>query len=101
MNQRDFRVIFLYEWKSGHNAAVAARNINAAFGNDTVNERAVRRWFEKFEAGDESLVIEARGRPGPSINDDQLQISIEANTRQTVRDLSQEFVIMLDLMFHK
>ncbi|KOC66867.1 Histone-lysine N-methyltransferase SETMAR, partial [Habropoda laboriosa] len=57
------------------------RNINAAFGNDAVNERTVRRWLEKFEAGDESLVIEARGRPEPSINDDQLQISIEANTR--------------------
>ncbi|KOC60779.1 Histone-lysine N-methyltransferase SETMAR, partial [Habropoda laboriosa] len=77
----------------GHNAAAAARNINAAFGNDTVDERTVRRWSQKFEAGDESLVIEARGRPEPSINDDQLQISIEANTRQTVRDLAQEFSV--------
>ena len=31
-------MLFLYEWKSKHNAAAAARNINAAFGNGSVNE---------------------------------------------------------------
>ena len=44
MNSKDFRVLFLYEWKSKHNATAAARNINAAFGNGSVNERTIRRW---------------------------------------------------------
>ena len=43
MNSRDFRVLFLYEWKNKHNAEAAARNVNASFGNGSVNERAIRR----------------------------------------------------------
>ena len=55
MNSRDFRVLFLYEWKSKHNTAATARNMNAVFGNGSVNERTFRRWYAKFETGDESL----------------------------------------------
>lgn len=91
MKQRDFRVLFLYEWKSGNNASTAARNINVAFGNDAVNERTVRRWYQKFEAGDENLENEPRGRPELSINDDHLKLAVEENPRTTVRELAQEF----------
>ncbi|XP_015440315.1 PREDICTED: LOW QUALITY PROTEIN: histone-lysine N-methyltransferase SETMAR-like [Dufourea novaeangliae] len=91
MNARDFRVLFLYEWKSGKNASTAARNINAAFGNDAVNERTVRRWYQKFEAGDESLESEPRGRPEMSINNDHLKLAVEENPRTTVRELAQKF----------
>ena len=38
MNFRDFRVLFLFEWKNKHNAAATVRSINAAFGNGLVNE---------------------------------------------------------------
>ena len=48
MNSRDFRVLFLYEWKNKHNAAAAARNINAAFGNGSVNECTILCWYEKL-----------------------------------------------------
>lgn len=48
MNSTDIRVIFLYEYKLGNNAAKAAHNINQAFGENTVNDRKVQRWFEKF-----------------------------------------------------
>ena len=61
MNYRDFRVLFLYEWKSKPNAVAAARDINAAFENGSVNERTVRRWYVKFKTG-ESLTNEDRGR---------------------------------------
>ena len=54
MNFRDFRVLFLYEWKRQH---------NAAFGNGSVNERTIRHWYAKFETGDESLTNEYWGRP--------------------------------------
>ncbi|CAK9813894.1 Histone-lysine N-methyltransferase SETMAR [Anthophora plagiata] len=85
MNQRDFRVLILYEWKSGKNASAAARNINAAFGNDAVNERTVRRWYQKFETGDESFGNEPRGRPELSINDDHLKLAVEEKPRTTGR----------------
>ena len=38
MNSKDFRMLFLFEWKSKHNAAAAARKINAAFGNGSENK---------------------------------------------------------------
>lgn len=43
MNLNDIRIIFLYEYKLGNNAAKAARNINQAFGKNTVNDRKVQR----------------------------------------------------------
>ncbi|XP_054005264.1 histone-lysine N-methyltransferase SETMAR-like [Hylaeus anthracinus] len=93
MNARDFRILFLYEWKSGKNASTAARNINAAFGNDAVNhhERTGRRWYQKFEARDESLENEPRGRSEMSINNDHLKLAVEENPRTTVRELTQKF----------
>ena len=56
-------MLFLYELKSKHNAAAAAQNINAVFGNSSVNELIIRRWYAKFETRDESLTNEDRGRP--------------------------------------
>ena len=49
MKSRDFRVLFLHEWESKNNAAATARNINAAFGNGSVNKGTIRRWYVKFE----------------------------------------------------
>ena len=63
INSRDFRVLFLYEWKSNHNAAAAAQNFNAAFISGYVNERTILNGYIKFETGDESLRNKDRGRP--------------------------------------
>ena len=53
----DFRAIFLYE-----------------FGNHSVNERTVRRWFAKFHSGDFSFEDEPRsGRP-TIIQDEDLRV---------------------------
>ena len=54
MNSRSFRMLFLLQWKSKHNAAAVARNIDAAFGNSSVNECTIQHWYAKFETGDES-----------------------------------------------
>ena len=64
MNSRDFRELFLYEWESKHSAAVAARNINAEFGNGSVNECTIRHWYAKFKTGNESH----KQRPGQTRN---------------------------------
>ena len=46
----DFRPISLYEFKLNQSAAEIARKINHALGNDSVDERTVRRWFAKFRS---------------------------------------------------
>jgi histone-lysine N-methyltransferase SETMAR len=90
MKNPDFRAIFLYEFKLGHNAAKATHNIIQAFGQDTANERTVRRWFEKFRSGDMSLENEERSRPGTVIDNDQLKALAEADTRKTLRELAKD-----------
>ena len=52
MSWSDFRQIFLHEFKLNQSAAETARKINQAFGNDSVAERTIRRWFAKFRSGD-------------------------------------------------
>ena len=68
MEKKQMQGVFLYEFKLGHKAAQATYCINNAFGQATVNERTMQRWFEKFRHGDESLEDE-EGRGRPSAND--------------------------------
>jgi len=48
MEKKQFRAIFLYEFKLGSKAVETSRKINEAFGQGTTNERIVQRWFQKF-----------------------------------------------------
>ena len=84
MKNRNFPVIFLYEFKLGHNAAQATRNINEDFGDNAADERMVQRWFKKFKSGDTKLENEERGRPTIVVDDDHWKALIEANPRTTV-----------------
>lgn len=79
----------LYEFKLKHNATQAAENINAAWGEGSINVRTTQRWFNKFRNGDMTLVNEDRGRPVSCLNEDSLKAAVEENTRQTVRELGQ------------
>ncbi|GFQ91102.1 histone-lysine N-methyltransferase SETMAR [Trichonephila clavata] len=87
MNYRDFRVLFLYEWKIDHNAAAAARNINAAFGKSSVNGTTIRHLYTTFESGDESLTNKDRGRPETVMDSEVLRVNIEQNPGNTVKRL--------------
>ena len=84
MNFRDFRVLFLHEWKSKHNAAAAAQNIYAAFGNGSVNECTIRRWYAKFETVDESLTDEGRGKADTVVDNQVVRALIEKDPGNTV-----------------
>ena len=55
MSFSDFRSIFLYEFKLNQSDTETAGKINQAFGNDSVNESTVRRWFAKFRSENFSL----------------------------------------------
>jgi hypothetical protein len=49
--------LMLYEFKCGHSAATATRNICRIEGAGTVKESTCRRWFVKFLNGQEGLKI--------------------------------------------
>ncbi|XP_039097120.1 UPF0547 protein C16orf87 homolog [Hyaena hyaena] len=87
---KDLRILFLYEFKLGHSAATASRNINSVFGEGSVSERTVRWWFEKFRSGDLSLKNEPRGRPKSVLNEDQLRAMVEANPKTAIRGLAAD-----------
>ena len=90
MEKKQMRTISLYEFKLGHKAAEATRNINSAFGQETANERTVQRWFQKFRDGDESLEDEeGRGRP-MVVDNDELKALVKTNPHTTVRKLAEE-----------
>lgn len=53
---------FLYEFRPGLSVR-HYHNINIAFGNDTVNERTIYRWFERSRFGDHGLTSKEHCRP--------------------------------------
>uniref|UniRef100_A0A5S6QRV5 HTH_48 domain-containing protein n=1 Tax=Trichuris muris TaxID=70415 RepID=A0A5S6QRV5_TRIMR len=61
-----------------------------AFGAHSVSERTVRRWYRKYEQGDESLESEPRGRPESRVDTDTLKELVEADPSLTVRELAAD-----------
>ncbi|KFM83599.1 Histone-lysine N-methyltransferase SETMAR, partial [Stegodyphus mimosarum] len=45
------RSCLLYDFKVGLSAAELSRQIFQAFGDDGINERTIRQWFQKFSQG--------------------------------------------------
>jgi transposase len=61
------RNLMLYEFKCGHSAAAATRNICRIEDEGTVKESTCRRWSAKFLNGEEGLKDKNRsGRKSPS-----------------------------------
>jgi transposase len=66
MEKERNRNLMLYEFKCGHSAAAATRNICRIEGAGTVKESTCRRWFVKFLKGEEGLKDKNRsGRKSP------------------------------------
>lgn len=87
---KELQILFLYEFKLGHSAAKASRNIKSVFGEGCVSERTIRWWFEKFRSGDLSLKNEPRGRPKSVLDEDQLRALVEAKPKTAIRDLAAD-----------
>jgi len=90
MSKRDFRQIYFYEFQLGRSAAETARNINTVWGERSVNECTVQRWYQKFRAGNISLEDEPHGSRPPAIDDDQMKALIEADPLKTTREVAKE-----------
>lgn len=93
LSKREIRVILLHEFKLGHNAAEAARNIIRVWGEGTTTERTARRWFEQFRKGDFNIEDkEGRGRSS-EVDDHQLKAMIEENPSLTCRLIAEELQV--------
>lgn len=88
MDKKEIRIIYLYEFNLGHNAAEATRNINTAFGNGTASDRTTRRWFEKFRSGDTDLENMPRGHKPTVIENTILKDMVEEDSRLTIREIA-------------
>ena len=69
-NHVHVRHIMLYHFEKGWKATESARDINELFGEGTIGERMVQKWFKRFKDGDTSLKDE-EGRGRRSDFDDQ------------------------------
>ena len=90
MSKRDFRNIFFHEFKLRRNAAQTARNINEVWGEGSVNECTVQRWYQKFRSGNTSLEDEPHGSRPPVIDNDQLKVLIEADPLKSTQEVAEE-----------
>jgi transposase len=73
-NHVHVRHIMLDHFEKGWKATESARDINELFGEGTIGERMVQKWFKRFKDGDTSLKDE-EGRGRRSDFDDFMQLS--------------------------
>lgn len=95
MSYRDLRQIYFYEFKLGTNAAETARKINEVWGQGSVNQSTVRRWYKKFSDGCVTLEDAERiGRPS-KLDDKDLKDLVKRNTRVTIRELARKLDVSI------
>uniref|UniRef100_A0A914CD66 Mos1 transposase HTH domain-containing protein n=1 Tax=Acrobeloides nanus TaxID=290746 RepID=A0A914CD66_9BILA len=81
----------LYHFEKGWKAADSFRDLNGLFGEGTIDESQVRRWFRRFKSGNTSLEDE-EGRGRRSDFDDQaLLAAVEEDESLTTRMLAEQF----------
>ena len=54
-DKQEFRRCLRYEFKLGHSAAFARRNLSKVFGEEIPSLRQCERWFKKFSLGNFKL----------------------------------------------
>ena len=73
------------------NAAVAAREINAIYGEGAVNERLARRYFHEFSQGNYNLQSHQGegGGHGDEVTDEDFEMALEERPFATQEELSK------------
>ena len=90
MSKEQFWRIFYFNFKLRQSAAETTRQINEVWGNYSVAESMVQKWFAKFRSRDFNLEDEPRsGRP-TLIQDDFLRAIVDADPTTTTRQIAQE-----------
>ena len=86
-------MIFLFEFKTGREAAETTCNISHAFGPGTANEHTVQWWFRRFCKGDQSLEGEEHSEWPLEVDSTQLRgssklILLQLTTREVAEELN-------------
>ena len=85
------RICLLYDFKQRKTAAESHRSISNAFGEDVINKRQCRNWFQRFRDGDESLEDKEHERRPKTVDDEELKAAIDSDPAQTTRELAEWF----------
>ena len=84
------RVVMLFFFKKGENAAKTYKNICEVYGDNATGESTVRWWFGRFKNGNFDLEDEHRsGRPS-KLDNDALATKIKEKPDMTTRELAEE-----------
>ena len=84
------RHCMLHEFDRDSKAAETTKNIHATYGEEAVGGSTCYRWFSKFRSKYTNLTDKPRsGRP-VDFDDEALQALLDANTRQTTRELAEQ-----------
>jgi [histone H3]-lysine36 N-dimethyltransferase SETMAR len=93
MKEVQLRSIILYEFKLGHNATIAVKNICNAMGRDAIKLRKCQMCFKRFRSGNFDIEdLPRSGRP-KVIESDEIRVAVEADSKITVRELAQKLNI--------
>ena len=88
LTKEQVRLLLLYDFRIKKKAANSIADINTAFGPGTVSKSTAYDWHSRFQKGNESLEDQPRaGRPS-EFDNSALQEALEANNRQTSRELA-------------
>lgn len=93
INIDDVRLICYYEYKLESSAVETARKVNRVFGAGTINDRTVQWWFKKFRTGNVGAECDTCGRAESYTEAEQLKGLIQADQRQTVREIASRLEI--------
>ena len=86
---KDLRVLLLHQFRLGHKATEASRNICSTMGKNILSIRTVQHWFNRFKSGNFKL-NDSRysGRP-VEVDADVLKQLIEEDLRLTTCCLAE------------
>ena len=89
-SRRNVRSVLLHCYRSGRNAGEAHRELIDSLGDDAPSRTTCYKWYERFDAGDDSLEDMPRsGRPLVHDRDVILQ-AVESSPKTSVSKLSEE-----------
>ncbi|XP_011873819.1 PREDICTED: putative uncharacterized protein FLJ37770, partial [Vollenhovia emeryi] len=99
----DQRICIKFCVKNKIKCADAFRMLTVAYGEATLNQSNVYRWYKMFSEGREDVNDEERaGRPSTSITDeniDEVKKIVLANRRITVREVAEDLNISIGSIF--
>ena len=94
LDYKQSQVIFLLEFKMGHNTAETTHNINAS-GPGTAKECTGQWWFKKFCKGDESLEDEeCSGQPW-EVDNNELRGSLKLILLKLLKKLLENSILTI------